>query len=1040
FFRERVGEQETPSKFSCDEGDTNSPTSGGLAMAATDMGKLCFTPTEAHSNGHPATATVLSKDSQGPLGPWETFREERRDEGEGTSLSLPSISLWRRPMMEINVEGTKVTMLLDTGADDTIIREQDIQLHQPWTPKIVGGLGGNIRVRQYNQIRFQIERPDGRIKEVEGSLLVGPTPVNILGRNILSKLGAKLVMIAQKLEPMKVQLKPGKELPKLKQWPLTREKLEALRAIVSDMLEKGQLEKASPTNPYNTPVFVIQKKDKLKWRMPMDFRKLNEATQDFWEVQLGIPHPGGLSTKRMTVLDLKDAYYTVPLDEEFRQYTAFTVPSINNSSPGERYQFKVLPQGWKGSPTIFQATVNQILQPIREKNSDIIIVQYMDDLLVGSNRSEKEHGQIVSEIVKSLLAVGFSIPPEKWQDKFPLQWLGYTLHPDKWSLQKVQLPEITESPTVNELQKIIGVLNWASQIYPGIKCKALSKCIRGAKALTDIVELTEEAEAEMAENREILKVEQTGSYYQPEKPLEAHISKLGQQQWGYIIKQGPQEKPLITGKTGKAYATHHNDYQALAQLMNKIGIQALWIWGKIPEFHLPVKREEWEKWWTDHWQATWLPEVKCVHTPILVRWYYNLVSEPVEAETFYVDGAANRNSKEGQAGYITDRGKQTLKRLENTTNQKAELEAVLMALQDSGPEVNIVTDSQYALGILMNCPTSSEHPVVEQIMQKAMEKEKIYITWVPAHKGIGGNQEVDQLVSKGIRKILFLDNIPKAQEEHEKYHTNVEYIRQEFHLPRQVAKAIVEMCPKCQIRGEPKHGQVDTDLGTWQMDCTHLEGKVICVAVNTASGYTETKILKRETGQETGLFLLQIAARWPIKHIHTDNGPNFISDAFAAACWWAGVEHTTGIPYNPQSQGIVENKNRQLKETINQIREEVERLETAVAMATFILNFKRKGGIGGTTPADRYINMLYTELQLQNTHTQKFSNFKVYYRHGTSDWQGPASLLWKGEGAVVIQTPDQQVIAVPRRKAKIISSDGERVDSGTHLEITSKSN
>ncbi|HAC4304799.1 TPA_asm: hypothetical protein GZP97_15380, partial [Listeria monocytogenes] len=131
-------------------------------------------------------------------------------------------------------------------------------------------------------------------------------------------------------------------------------------------------------------------------------------------------------------------------------------------------------------------------------------------------------------------------------------------------------------------------------------------------------------------------------------------------------------------------------------------------------------------------------------------------------------------------------------------------------------------------------PDKSESELVNQIIEQLIQKERIYLSWVPAHKGIGGNEQVDKLVSNGVRKILFLDGIDRAQEEHEKYHNNWRAMASDFNLPPIVAKEIVASCDKCQLKGEAKHGQVDCSPGIWQLDCTHVEGKVILVAVHVA--------------------------------------------------------------------------------------------------------------------------------------------------------------------------------------------------------------
>ncbi|ECZ9347475.1 pol protein, partial [Salmonella enterica subsp. enterica serovar Enteritidis] len=420
----------------------------------------------------------------------------------------------------VKIGGQLIEALLDTGADDTVL--ENINLPGKWKPKMIGGIGGFIKVKQYDQIPIEICG-----KRAIGTVLVGPTPVNIIGRNMLTQIGCTLNFPISPIETVPVKLKPGMDGPRVKQWPLTEEKIKALTEICTEMEKEGKISKIGPENPYNTPIFAIKKKDSTKWRKLVDFRELNKRTQDFWEVQLGIPHPAGLKKKKsVTVLDVGDAYFSVPLDKEFRKYTAFTIPSINNETPGIRYQYNVLPQGWKGSPSIFQSSMTKILEPFRTKNPEIVIYQYMDDLYVGSDLEIGQHRAKIEELRQHLLKWGFTTPDKKHQKEPPFLWMGYELHPDKWTVQTIQLPD-KDSWTVNDIQKLVGKLNWASQIYAGIKVKQLCKLLRGAKALTDIVPLTAEAELELAENREILKEPVHGVYYDPSKDLIAELQKQG---------------------------------------------------------------------------------------------------------------------------------------------------------------------------------------------------------------------------------------------------------------------------------------------------------------------------------------------------------------------------------------------------------------------------------------------------------------------------------------------------------------------------------
>lgn len=56
------------------------------------------------------------------------------------------------------------------------------------------------------------------------------------------------------------------------------------------------------------------------------------------------------------------------------------------------------------------------------------------------------------------------------------------------------------------------------------------------------------------------------------------------------------------------------------------------------------------------------------------------------------------------------------------------------------------------------------------------------------------------------------------------------------------------------------------------------------------------------------------------KRIKTDNGPTYIVKAFTQFCITMGINNSTGIPYKPQGQAIVEMAHHTLKHQIEQLR------------------------------------------------------------------------------------------------------------------------
>lgn len=74
----------------------------------------------------------------------------------------------------------------------------------------------------------------------------------------------------------------------------------------------------------------------------------------------------------LSSLDIKSAYWQVPVAENSRQYTAFTVPNRG------LYEFKRMPFGLRNSPAAWQRLMDTVL------GSDLkpYVFVYLDDIVI----------------------------------------------------------------------------------------------------------------------------------------------------------------------------------------------------------------------------------------------------------------------------------------------------------------------------------------------------------------------------------------------------------------------------------------------------------------------------------------------------------------------------------------------------------------------------------------------------------------------------------------------------------------------------------
>ena len=105
------------------------------------------------------------------------------------------------------------------------------------------------------------------------------------------------------------------------------------------------------------------KKSNGKWRLVQDLHIINEAVVPLHPM---VPNPYTLlseipeGAKYFSVIDLKDAFYSVPLTEE--KESQFLFAFEDSKQPASQLPWTVLPQGFRDNPHLFGHSLSWDLQ------------------------------------------------------------------------------------------------------------------------------------------------------------------------------------------------------------------------------------------------------------------------------------------------------------------------------------------------------------------------------------------------------------------------------------------------------------------------------------------------------------------------------------------------------------------------------------------------------------------------------------------------------------------------------------------------------
>lgn len=242
---------------------------------------------------------------------------------------------------------------------------------------------------------------------------------------------------------------------------------------INKLLTKGVIRKATHVpGEFISTIFTRPKKKKDgSHRLILNLKKLNEHIEYHHFKMDSLPNALQLMKPNcwMAVLDLKDAYYSVPIRTEDRKYLRF-------EHEGQLYEFVCLPNGLSSAPRIFTKLLKPALAKLREDG--VLLVIYIDDIILFAD-DPQTLVIFIQRAITLLQSLGFTIHSDKSQlvPSQRVNFLGFILDSvvitvsmksDKADKAKSAILQLlrTEQPLIREVASVVGQM---VSCFPGVK-------------------------------------------------------------------------------------------------------------------------------------------------------------------------------------------------------------------------------------------------------------------------------------------------------------------------------------------------------------------------------------------------------------------------------------------------------------------------------------------------------------------------------------------------------------------------------------------
>ena len=733
---------------------------------------------------------------------------------------------------------------------------------------------------------------------------------------------------------------------------------EEVQKQVDKMLKQNIIENS--ISEWNSPLLLVPKKstdDTKKWRLVIDYRKLNDALQDdkfpLPNIEEVIDSLSG--AKYFSHLDLSQGYYQCEIKPEDRPITAFS------TSQGQ-YQMTRLPMGLKVSPSTFSRLMTVAMTGL---NMEKCLV-YLDDIIV-FGKTLDQHNKNLSDIFERLRQTNLKLNPQKCNFlKTELLYLGHLVSMEgiKPDPSKIEIIKQWSSPqTADEVKRFVAFANYYRKHIKNfaLHCNPLNKLTRKSVEFV----WTEECEHSFQYLKKCFVNPPVLDYpdFSDKNTFTLHTDASGNAIGAVLSNLNSRPIAFASKALNKAEANYSTIEKELLALVWAIRHFRPYLYGR--KFDV----------YTDHRPLVYLftltdPSSRLTKFRLALEEYnfevmYKKGSENVVADALSRISIEDLKALTPQESFVCTRAQSRSNKNNSTesANNKNKTNNKIKSANDNGSITVEENDINYIKiefgsknellndqGILMvNPKTSLSHlrGVMERIVKLAKDNpiKGLVVQNTPTYKKL--KEQIEALNIKGMPPIIIIGNKIQHVEDKSKqlliindFHMlptaghagirrTINTIKQRYYwnTVNSDVENFVKKCDKCQRNKDSRTKQlmkltttasyafekVFLDLVGPMLPDTAGNQYILTTQCDLTKYITATPIRDKSTDVVAKAFVDSVILNFGIpKQILTDRGTEFMSTLFVKICKLLEVEKLNSTAYHHQTIGALENSHKVL--------------------------------------------------------------------------------------------------------------------------------